>query len=153
MAFASGTDCVRQASLRRASGSEGICATRRFSTCNYWRSWLRPCSGLESLLQNQRLLVQSLQLLPQCRVVLAQAFNGGLKFGDSSDKLRRIPAQQIQPLKRGLAKLLAFEGQREPNSTSTTACWPFQETRSPFGSLHFQVKSNSAIPPVCRVCA
>jgi hypothetical protein len=37
---------------------------------------------------------------------------GRFEFSDSRDKLLRIPAQEIQPLKRRLAKLLALECQR-----------------------------------------
>ena len=51
-------------------------------------------------------------MLPQRCVVLAKAFDRRLEFSDSCDKLLRIAAQEIKPLKRSLAQLLALEGQR-----------------------------------------
>jgi hypothetical protein len=73
---------------------------------------LGASSGLESLFQRLQLLLQSLQLLPQCPVVLAKAFDRGFEFDDSRHELPWISAQKIKPLKRSLAQLLAFERQR-----------------------------------------
>ena len=73
-------------------------------------------------------------MLPQCPVVLAKAFDRRFEFGDSRHELLWISAQKIKPLKRSLAQLLAFERQRAVFAL-TTACWPFQESKSPLMTL------------------
>ena len=46
------------------------------------------------------------------RVVLSKAVDGRFKFSDTRHKLLKITAQEVKPLKRSLAQLLALEGQR-----------------------------------------